>query len=98
MSNLERIVVIVSTLGCKGVVILDSLILLLKISANCSKARIFSSPNCNVEEVGAGFFRAYNKSFAAEMAASCDEVDGTFTCLGKNSTVSAIRSLPVVGM
>ena len=79
-------------------VILGLVILLLRISANFSKARSFSSPNCSVGEEGAGFFRGYSKSCAAEMAASCDVVDDTFIYFGGICTVSAIRSLPVVGM
>ena len=98
MLNLERMLVIVSTLGCKGVVILEHSILLRKISANFSKALIFSSPNCSIGEEGAGFFRVYSKLFAVEMTASYDDVNSTFTYFGKNSTASAIRSLPVVGI
>lgn len=65
--------------------------------ASCLRACIWSSPmgvngvlGCELERVAVSFL-------ATSMAASDGEVAGILYSLGKNSTVRAIRSLPLLG-
>lgn len=92
------ICVIVSTLDYLGVGVMEHFKLLLKISANFSKALDFLSLNYSAGGDSAEYFSAYIKPCGTQMVVYFDEVDGTLTCFEKKITVSEMRSLPVIGM
>jgi hypothetical protein len=80
----------VSTLGVAGVVVTLSA----NMSANCLSAVRRASVTWK-GLAGVGFCKACIKSLAARCAASAEDNRGMLTCVGKNSTVSHIRSLLV---
>jgi hypothetical protein len=67
-----------------------------KIAANFFISCILSVPGCLNGVVGVGFAKTFVRSNAAIVAASALESPGTLQCLGNNSTVSLMRSCPVV--
>ena len=65
------------------------------ISANCCSAACSLSARGERAEAGCGFWSAFTRSLAAEMAASVDEAVGIWTCDGNQASVSAMRSARV---
>ena len=70
----------------------------LKMVANLRRATSWSSPIDKIKLVGWGLVSAVMRSFAAYMAASCDDTLGILQWVGKNPTVSQIRVPCVFGM